>query len=119
MDMAVLDGDVKFGSYFEEDFDIEVISASTNLKGEGRYGEVSSGVASLRGEAEQANYHFTDQERSVWETGQESEFVTELEPVPDYLLEPLSGLSLEWETIMPHNGGQRLDPLSFCSSLSP
>lgn len=36
----------------------------------------------------------------------------------NYLLEPLSGHSLEWETILPHNGSQRPDPLSLCSSSS-
>jgi hypothetical protein len=109
---------VKFGSYFEEDLDIEVISASTDLKGDDQYGEVSSGMVTLRGEVAQVNYDFIEQEKSDRKNGQESEHVAELEPVPDYLLEPLSDHPLEWETIMPHNGGQRLDPLSLCSSSS-
>ena len=105
---AALDRAVKFGSYFEEDFDIEVISASTDPKGEDQYGEISSGVLTLRGEAAQANYDFIDQERSVGESGQEFELVAQLEPVPGHLL--------GWETIMPHNGSQRLDPLGLRSS---
>jgi hypothetical protein len=74
---------VRFGSYFEEDFDIEVISASTEPKGEDQHGEVSSGMVTLRDEAAQANYDFIDQERSIGKSGQESELVAELEPVPE------------------------------------
>lgn len=99
---AALDGAVRLGSYFEEDLDIAVISGSTDLKGGDQYEEVSSGVVTLRGEVAQANCDFIDWERSSRESSQESELVAELEPVPDYLLEPLSDHPLEWETVMPH-----------------
>lgn len=57
---AALDGVVRFGVYFEVNLDIAVISASTDLKGDDQYGEVSSGVVTLHGEDTQANCDFID-----------------------------------------------------------
>jgi hypothetical protein len=52
-------------------------------------------MVTLRGEVARANCDFIDQEKSSRESSQESNLVAELEPVPDYLLEPLSDQPLD------------------------
>jgi hypothetical protein len=75
-------------------------------------------MVTLRDEAVKANYDFIDQERSIGKVARSLSSSPSSNQCQNYLLEPLSGHSLEWETILPHNGGQRPDPLSLCSSSS-